>query len=82
MYSHTYIHTHTHTHTAVSTLRGAPVVIVNPALNSFAHLPASLLQGGEGVRPMVLSDFVPCFQVCVCVCVCMYVCVCVCVCVC
>lgn len=46
--------------TAIATLRGAPVVLVNPALTAYSHLP----QGGMGehVRPMIMSDFVPCFQ--------------------
>ncbi|GAB5032822.1 Hypothetical protein NocV09_01100160 [Nannochloropsis oceanica] len=47
--------------TAVATLRGAPVVLVNPALTAFSHLPQGMMDE-DYVRPMILSDFKPCFQ--------------------
>jgi hypothetical protein len=47
--------------TAVATLRGAPVVLVNPALTAFSHLPQGMMDD-DYVRPMILSDFKPCFQ--------------------
>ena len=48
--------------TSIATLRGAPVVLVNPALSAFSHLPASLMDP-QHVQPMILSDFQPCYQV-------------------
>ena len=44
--------------TAVAGLRGCPVVVFNPDLLAYSHLP----QGLDLIRPMIMADFQQCYH--------------------